>query len=291
MVDLYIVSGFLGSGKTTFIQKMLSEMFEGKNIALVENDFGLINVDAEIMRKKEIEVQALNAGCICCNITGDFQKSLSYLVQKEAVDVVIIEPSGVALLSEILGICQALKESLNFQIKTPITIVDESRYALYRRNFGLFYQDQIQQAATIVCNRLTPNHQQCLAEIQKVNPTATLLDMPWELLSCSFLALSKPLIAKPTSKHHHRHIQSCTLLFTDNIAKEKIVQGMGCVCKRFPSIIRIKGFFTDGKVTYLVQGVSTTWTLETVDHAVKTLGLCFIGKDFREDEIAEVFSL
>ncbi len=134
--EVYIISGFLGAGKTTLIQKLIKETFIGRKIALIENDFGESSIDADLLRSDQFEVTEINNGCICCSLSGDFVKALSKLIKEYAPEVIIIEPSGVSKLSDIEKACSEIK---NIKIAAKITVVDAKRCQSYYENFGFFF--------------------------------------------------------------------------------------------------------------------------------------------------------
>lgn len=138
MTDMYLISGFLGAGKTTLIQKLLTEAFKSKKVALIENDFGDFSVDAALLREGGYQVLALNAGCICCSLTGDFTAALASLLKTYRPDVVLIEPSGVGKLSDVERACRDRRFATSARITQKITVVDVKRCASYLENFGRF---------------------------------------------------------------------------------------------------------------------------------------------------------
>ena len=153
MTDMYLISGFLGAGKTTLIQKLLTEAFKSKKVALIENDFGDFSVDAALLREGGYQVRELNAGCICCSLTGDFTAALASLLKTYRPDVVLIEPSGVGKLSDVERACGDRRFATSARITQKITVVDVKRCASYLENFGAFFEDQVRSAGTILLNR------------------------------------------------------------------------------------------------------------------------------------------
>lgn len=152
VTEVYIVSGFLGAGKTTLIQKIIREAFSGRKIALIENDFGEASIDANLLRNEQFEVTEINSGCICCSLSGDFVKALSELLRAYEPEVIIIEPSGVSKLSDVEKACSEIDQ---IKIMAKITVVDTKRFQSYYENFGAFYEDQIKNADMII---LSHNH-------------------------------------------------------------------------------------------------------------------------------------
>jgi G3E family GTPase len=185
MTEIYIISGFLGAGKTTLIQKMLEEAFQHRKVALIENDFGDVNIDASLLRAGGIEVRAMNAGCICCSLSGDFIKALKSLLERFRPEVVLVEPSGVGKLSDVVNACGDPRICDNAVIKAKITVADAERYQRYLANFGVFYKDQIQNADVIVLNRMAEDEKsltQIRQSIAALAPSVRVVDTSWEHL-------------------------------------------------------------------------------------------------------------
>ncbi len=186
MTKVDIFSGFLGAGKTTLIKKLIAEGYENKNIVLIENEFGEIGVDTGFLRQSGIQINEMVAGCICCTLVGDFSKALNEVIEKYNPDRILIEPSGVGKLSDvIIAVQDANNEKI--QLNGFTTVVDAKRYDQYMRNFGEFYQNQVEHASSIFLS-----HQQGLSEeklndliakIRELNANATIVTTDWEQLS------------------------------------------------------------------------------------------------------------
>ena len=149
MTKIEIVSGFLGAGKTTLIKKLLKEAFAGEKLVLIENEFGEIGVDGGFLKEAGIEITEMNSGCICCSLVGDFGTALKEVLEKYAPDRVIIEPSGVGKLSDVVKAVEAVGEKVN----SSVTVVDGQKCNMYMKNFGEFFNNQIEIAGTIVISR------------------------------------------------------------------------------------------------------------------------------------------
>ncbi|WP_291560962.1 MULTISPECIES: GTP-binding protein [unclassified Clostridium] len=185
-IKVDIFSGFLGAGKTMLIKKLVSESLYKEKIVIIENEFGEVGIDGTILRKANIEVKEINAGCICCNISGDFKKALVEVCSKFNPNRVIIEPSGVGKLSEIISIINS-KELKNIaKINMIITVIDVFKYKMYVENFGKVYKDQIQNGRTLVLSRTGQAEENLINSILKgintINPKATIITTPWEKL-------------------------------------------------------------------------------------------------------------
>lgn len=183
MADIFIVSGFLGAGKTTLLQKLIKEELGRKKTVLVENDFGDVSVDAVLMQGCKIEVKEMNAGCICCSLSGDFVKAVKDLLKRFSPDIILVEPSGVGRLSDIEKACADPKIRNHVQVKRKITVVDAGRCPMYLENFREFYEDQIQCADTILFSHVEEGEQKVQEACRLVgalNPHARIFKEPWE---------------------------------------------------------------------------------------------------------------
>ena len=203
--DVYVVSGFLGAGKTTFIKRLLEHGFNGKKVALIENDFGEISVDASLLKGAGIEIKEMNAGCICCSLTGDFLASLKELLKDYEPEVLLIEPSGVGKLSDIIKVLEdeSLEDALT--IKSKITIVDVKRAPMYLDNFGEFFEDQVHHADVILLSRVEKHPESLTDAIDAINeckPTGVIKNHNWEELNLEE-------VLDPKSKTHHHHHEGC----------------------------------------------------------------------------------
>jgi G3E family GTPase len=198
--DMYIVSGFLGAGKTTLIQKLLQETFREGKIALVENDFGEVSVDAALLQAGGVQVTEINSGCICCTLSGDFIRALETLLTQYHPDTVIIEPSGVGKLSDIEESCSDPHIRALAEVKRKITVVDVKRCARYLDNFGEFFEDQIEHADTILLSR-TEQHpdkaEEARALVKEHNAHAVVFSKPWADIS------GRDIVCPQTAPHRH----------------------------------------------------------------------------------------
>ena len=182
-----IISGFLGAGKTTFIRKLLKDAVAGEKVVLIENEFGEIGIDGGFLKDSGIEIREMNSGCICCSLVGDFATSLKEVLTKYAPDRIIIEPSGVGKLSDIMRAVSDVEKDLDVENNSAVTIVDVKKCRLYMKNFGEFFNNQVQFATTIVLSRTDVAPQEVINQavdmIRTVNPTARIITTPIALLS------------------------------------------------------------------------------------------------------------
>jgi G3E family GTPase len=208
--DVYIISGFLGAGKTTLIQKLLKEAFQGDKVVLVENDFGDISVDAALLKAGGVEVSEINAGCICCSLSGDFVKSMKMLLDRFHPDAVLIEPSGVGKLSDVAGACADKRLRPLAEVKKKITVVDAKRCHRYLDNFGEFFEDQIRYADAVLLSRMEAHpgqREEARRLIRSLNADAPIWTESWEQIdAAALLAVSGGCLDRESHDcHDHDH--------------------------------------------------------------------------------------
>ncbi|MBL4937531.1 GTP-binding protein [Clostridium sp. YIM B02515] len=186
-VKIDVFSGFLGAGKTTLIKKLINESFYKEKVVVIENEFGEIGIDGSILKTSNIEVKEINAGCICCSIAGDFKKAVKEVIDKYRPVRIIIEPSGVAKLSEILSACSSAELKGLIEVDMVITVIDVLKYDMYIKNFGEFYKNQIMNAKTVVLSRTQKINSDKLLSIKEnissLNNRAFVVTTPWDKLS------------------------------------------------------------------------------------------------------------
>jgi hypothetical protein len=212
-----IVSGFLGAGKTTFIKKLIGEAIQGEQTVLIENEFGEIGIDGGFLKDSGIEIKEMNSGCICCSLAGDFATSLKEILTKFKPDRIIIEPSGVGKLSDVMKAVADVEEELEVEHNCAVTVVDVKKCKMYMKNFGEFFNNQIQFAGTIILSRADIADQkkidEAVALIRNVNPTATIITTPITELTGEKLLevlespvdLKKELLDEMAHEHDHHH--------------------------------------------------------------------------------------
>jgi G3E family GTPase len=187
MTKIDIISGFLGSGKTTLIKKLLDETFFQEKIVVIENEFGEMGIDGAILKKSGIEIKELYSGCICCSLVGDFEQTIQEVIYKFHPERIIIEPSGVGKLSEVLKACKMAGLQDSLQINMLITVVDVLKFEMYLTNFGEFFKNQIAHAKTILLSRTEKASQEALekviSDIRKINDMANVVTTPLENLN------------------------------------------------------------------------------------------------------------
>lgn len=187
MTKIDIISGFLGAGKTTLIKKLLDEALVGEKVVLIENEFGEVGIDGAILKEYGIEIKEMNSGCICCTIAGDFSSALKELLMLYHPDRIIIEPSGVGKLSDVINGCKKFIKDGVVELNMCITVVDAKKYKVYLKNFSEFYANQLKNAKTIILSR-TQNStadvvENIIKDIEKYNPEAHVVTTDWEKIS------------------------------------------------------------------------------------------------------------
>ena len=199
MAKIDIISGFLGAGKTTLIKKLLSEALKGQQVVLIENEFGEIGIDGGFLKDAGVNITEMNSGCICCSLVGDFGTALKDVITKFNPDRIIIEPSGVGKLSDVIKAVQGVAEDAPIELNSLVTVADANKCKMYMKNFGEFYNNQVESAHTIVLSR-TQNMKQdkleaCVAMIREHNKDAAVITTPWDELTGEQIlaAMEKPV--------------------------------------------------------------------------------------------------
>ena len=187
MTKIDIFSGFLGAGKTTLIKKLIKESFAGQKVVLIENEFGEIGIDGGFLKESGIQINELNAGCICCSLVGDFRTALQQVVEQYHPDRIVIEPSGVGKLSDVTRAVEGVAEHLDVQLSSFVTVADVNKVKMYMKNFGEFYDDQISHASCIILSRTQNATEEkiaaAVAMLREKNPTATIVTTAWDALT------------------------------------------------------------------------------------------------------------
>ncbi len=223
MTKIDIVSGFLGAGKTTLIKKLLAEAFQGEKLVLIENEFGEISIDGGFLKESGVQISEMSSGCICCSLVGDFNKALKDVHQQFAPDRILIEPSGVGKLSDVIvAVENTVKDVPDMKLNSFVTVADATKVKVYMKNFGEFYNNQIESAGTIILSRTQRLNQEKLeaavALLREKNPNAAILTTPWDeldgktiLSAIEKVSLADELLARMQAEHaadeaeHHHH--------------------------------------------------------------------------------------
>lgn len=224
MTKIDIISGFLGAGKTTLIKKLIEQAFKGEKLVLIENEFGEIGIDGGFLKDAGVEITEMNSGCICCSLVGDFGTALKQVITDYAPDRIIIEPSGVGKLSDVIKAVKDVSANLDVELDSYTTVADVSKVKIYMKNFGEFFNNQIESANTIVLSRTQTASQdkieKAVAMIREKNEHATIVTTPWDELDGSairqamqnYKTLEETMMdeAQKGHDHDHDHGDDCT---------------------------------------------------------------------------------
>ena len=222
MVKIDIISGFLGAGKTTLIKKLLKDGFNGEQVVLIENEFGEIGIDGGFLKEAGIQIREMNSGCICCSLVGDFGTSLKEVVTKYNSDRILIEPSGVGKLSDVIKAVQGVQDEVDIKLNSYTTVVDAKKCKMYMKNFGEFFDNQIQYAGAIIMSRTDiateKKVQESLELLRSLNKDAAIITTPIENLDGKKLvevmehpvSLEQEMLEEEHEHHHHHdHDEEC----------------------------------------------------------------------------------
>ena len=222
MTKIDIISGFLGAGKTTFIKKMINEAFQGEQIVLIENEFGEVGIDGGFLKDAGIEITEMNSGCICCSLVGDFGKNLNEVITKYHPDRILIEPSGVGKLSDVMKSVIDIEKEQDVKLNALVTVVNALKASKQMKAFGEFFNNQIEYATTVILSRsqnATPEQLEfCVKQIQALNPKAAIITTDWDQIkgeqilkamegqdNLEMKTLAEARHAHDEEEHHHDH--------------------------------------------------------------------------------------
>ncbi|MFL0196946.1 CobW family GTP-binding protein [Clostridium sp. WILCCON 0269] len=316
MIDIF--SGFLGAGKTMLIKKLINEKLHSDNIVIIENEFGEVGIDGSILKRTNIEVKEINAGCICCSISGDFKKAIKEVIEKYRPERIIIEPSGVGKLSEILNSINSEDMRSSVKLNMIITLVDVLKYEMYITNFGEFYRNQIINAKTIILSRTQKiamdRLEKITAAIRNLNQNANIITTPWDRLNANTIVevaendakfdinekvnlLKKParnLNFRIAKNHHADQIFNTWGVETPKIFSEVILKNIFSRLEdseQYGTVLRAKGIVqvSDNK---WVQFDYVPEEFQVKDTSPDYTGrICVIGSDLKKDELMSLFSI
>ena len=326
MIKVDVISGFLGAGKTTLIKKLYEQVFKDEKVALVENEFGEIGVDGTFLKGSGVSVKEINSGCICCSLAGNFKTALNELISEYELDRIVIEPSGVGKLSEVVSAVENANE--NLKINVLCTVVDANKIKMYHKNFGEFYVDQIQTANTIVLSKAEGFTERKIIDaceyIKQFNPTATIITTPVSQLNTKLLLenleegaiLMEMIIGhlkKTCSHHHHEHehhehggcgcgdpncnhshhadevFETFSTLTPKNFSKAELENILSDFDEGFfGEIIRAKGVLNGADGWIFFDYVPNAFDIR--DGEIDVNGkVCVIGKNLNKDRLKEIF--
>ena len=221
MTKIDIVSGFLGAGKTTLIKKLLDEAYQGEKLVLIENEFGEISIDGGFLKDSGVQISEMSSGCICCSLVGDFGRALKDVQKQFNPDRILIEPSGVGKLSDVIVAVQnTIREDPQLELNSFVTVADASKVKVYMKNFGEFYNNQVESASTIILSRTQKITQEKLesavALLREKNPAAAIITTPWDQLDGKTIlsaieksSLADELLEKIHAGHHEEEDSCC----------------------------------------------------------------------------------
>lgn len=322
MTKINVISGFLGAGKTTLIKKLLSEVFAGQKIVLIENEFGEIGIDGGFLKEAGVQITEMNSGCICCSLVGDFGKALKEVLEKFAPDRIIIEPSGVGKLSDVTKAIEGVAKEAEVELDSSITVADATKCKIYMKNFGEFFNNQIEYADTIVLSRTQNMKEEKLEAavklLQEHNSRAAVITTPWDMLDGNLIleamnrknSMAEELM-KEEHEHHHdgecccghdheHHHHHADEVFTSwgketphKYEEEELRQILEVLANEtgYGTILRAKG---------IVAGTDGSWIqfdLVPGEYEIRkgspdyTGRLCVIGSELKTEELEKLFHL
>lgn len=327
MTKVDIISGFLGAGKTTFIKKLIQDVFSGEKLVLIENEFGEIGIDGGFLKDAGIEITEMNSGCICCTLVGDFSVALQKVLEEYRPDRVIIEPSGVGKLSDVAKAIENVKKDADIEIDGRITVVDGKKAKLYMKNFGEFFENQVEHASTVVISRTQmmsdEKIEECVHMLREKNAEATIISTPWEELGKDAIlhALNKGadlenLLEESDDhehhhhhdhdhdheeccghEHHHHHADEVFTSWGKETAHKYTEEELDFLLKvlaetdAYGTILRSKG------IIQMTDGVWKQFDLVPQEYEVRegqadyTGRVCVIGTDLKEEDLLKLFHI
>ena len=329
MVKIDIISGFLGAGKTTLIKKLLKEAFQDEQVVLIENEFGEIGIDGGFLKEAGIQIREMNSGCICCSLVGDFGASLKEVVEKYHPDRILIEPSGVGKLSDVIKAVQGVQDEVDIVLNSYTTVVDAKKCKMYMRNFGEFFNNQVEYAGAIIMSRTDivdeEKAMQAMELLRGINEKAAIITTSIEKLDGKKLlevmehpvSLEEEMMEEHEHHHHHDHDhdEECCCghdhhhdhhhhhadeIFTswgrETVKKytreglEKILEALS-ESEEYGTILRAKGMLPAEDGTWIYFDMVPEET-EIREGAPEYTGrLCVIGSKLKEDKLAELFGV
>lgn len=316
MAKIDIISGFLGAGKTTLIKKLVADAFQGEKLVIIENEFGEIGIDGGFLKESGIQITEMNSGCICCSLVGDFGNALKDVLERYSPDRVIIEPSGVGKLSDVIKAVKNIGDDV--KINSTATVVDASKCKMYMKNYGEFYNNQIESAGTIILSRTQNVSEEKLAKvltmIKEKNDEASVITTPWDQIDGKKIldAMEKVnTLEKELLEEHHHHDGECGCghhhehghhhaddvftswgvetahKFTEEELKD-IVSKLASD-KSFGDVLRAKGIVASDEGEWFHFDLVPEETELRRGAADYTGRICVIGSNLNEDAIKELF--
>ena len=330
MTKIDIISGFLGAGKTTLIKKLIEQAFKGEKLVLIENEFGEIGIDGGFLKDAGVQITEMNSGCICCSLVGDFGTALKQVITDYTPDRIIIEPSGVGKLSDVIKAVKDVSGDLDVELDSYTTVADVSKVKIYMKNFGEFFNNQIESANTIILSRTQTTTQdkieKAVAMIREKNDHATIITTPWDEIDGAaireamqnYKSLEETMMdeAKKGHDHDHDHGDECTCgchdhdhhhdhhhadeVFTSwgketphkyNEDKLREILDTLADTEKYGVILRAKGIVPSDAGEWLYFDLVPGEFEVRKGKADITGKLCVIGSKLKEDDLAELFEV
>ncbi|WP_414151143.1 CobW family GTP-binding protein [Acetobacterium carbinolicum] len=310
MTKIDIISGFLGAGKTTLIKKLLEEAFIEEKVVLIENEFGEVGIDGALFKDYKIQITEMNSGCICCSIAGDFGAALKEILALDTADRIIIEPSGVGKLSDVINGCQNALKGAAAQLNMCVTVVDATKYKVYVKNFTEFYTNQLANAKAIILSRSQKVNEDTIEmiikDLRRINPHAQIISTDWQELDGSKIKEIGELtdnvealhsLINPTKHTHasHHHTDEVFSVWGRETAKTFERNKIESVLKQLKhlegTILRAKGIIKVEKNQWLQFDYVPDETF-IKDIKPDYIGrICVIGEQINDVQITELFGL
>lgn len=289
MTKIDIISGFLGAGKTTFIKKMIDEAFKGEQIVLIENEFGEVGIDGGFLKDAGIQITEMNSGCICCSLVGDFGKNLNEVITKYHPDRILIEPSGVGKLSDVMKSVIDIEKEQPVKLNALVTVVNALKASKQMKAFGEFFNNQIEYATTVILSRsqnATPEQLEfCVKQIQALNPKASVITTDWDAIkgeqilktmegqdNLEMKVLAEARHAQDEAEHHHHHDHDEHEHHHDHDEHEHHHEhGEGCTCGCHDHDHEHGHHHADDVFTSWGKETPHKFTKEQIEEVLKTL--------------------
>ena len=310
MSKIDIISGFLGAGKTTLIKKLIAEAYQNEKIVLIENEFGEIGIDGTFLKDSGVTINEMNSGCICCSLVGDFETSLKEVLDTYHPDRVIIEPSGVGKLSDVIKAVSTINSD-EMELDNFITVVDAKKCRMYTKNFGEFYNNQVEHASLIVLSRsqdLTEFQlKECLDILKGLNDHSPIITTAWDklngldIINACEVNIQEELLHEHEHHHHHNHECECghdhhadevfNSIGFDTVKKYNEVELSDILNKlcNDDNVLRAKGFVDSGNEDWWYFDLVPGEFEIRLGKPIYTGQVCVIGKDLDENTIKELF--
>ena len=314
MAKIDLFSGFLGAGKTTLIKKLIKEAYQNEKIVLIENEFGEIGIDGHFLEEAGIEIKEMNSGCICCSLVGDFSEALKKVHETYQPDRILIEPSGVGKLSDVIEAVKSLNDDTSFTLNNTVCVVDARKVKMYMKNFGEFYNNQIEYAKTIILSRTQGMSEELLENVihslRDKNHEAVLIATPWNDLSGAILLKemeNSPSLFDEMMNHTHHNHENC---HCGHHHAEEVFTSWGVETmhsyqyedlqdilvnlsqnKKVGTILRAKGIVVSKDQKFLAFDMVPS-EIDIRECSTQAIGkICVIGSQINEEELKQLFQL